>query len=141
VLDADTGERFWGVGGQDAFGNVTRQDYGNGVYGEYGYDALSGRAVHKQWSRLVNGLPQIIDSVDYGYDVLANVNAQRRNAPSIVTATESCSYDKLQRRVLEFFDFGEIRRNALRLLRPTVCRTRRAQHVQRIAPELGCVCP
>ena len=97
VLDADTGERFWGIGGQDAFGNVTRQDYGNGVYGEYGYDVLSGRAVSKQWSRLVNGVPQVLDSVDYGYDVLANVAAQRRVVPGAVNATESYTYDKLQR--------------------------------------------
>lgn len=45
VLDADTGERFWGIGGADAFGNVTRQDYGNGVVGEYAYDLISGRPV------------------------------------------------------------------------------------------------
>lgn len=97
VIDADTGERFWGVGGLDAFGNVTRQDYGNGVYGEYSYDPLSGRAVRKQWSRLVNGVPQVVDSVDYGYDVLANVAAQRRVVPGVVAATETYTYDELQR--------------------------------------------
>lgn len=97
VLDADTGERFWGIGGQDALGNVTRQDYGNGVYGEYRHDALSGRVVHQQWSRLANGVPQIIDSIDYGYDPFANISAQRRIVPGLVDATESYSYDKLQR--------------------------------------------
>ena len=74
VLDADTGERFWGIGGADAFGNVTRQDYGNGVVGEYTYDPISGRPVARQWSRPVNGVLQVFDRIEYGYDVLANLN-------------------------------------------------------------------
>ena len=97
VIDADTGERFWGIGGLDAFGNVTRQDYGNGVVGDYAYDPISGRLVRKQWSRTVNGVPQVLDTVEYGYDVLANLAAQRRVVPGVVNATESYAYDKLQR--------------------------------------------
>ncbi|WP_386069891.1 polymorphic toxin-type HINT domain-containing protein [Tahibacter sp. UC22_41] len=97
VLDADTGERFWGIGGMDAFGNVTRQDYGNGVVGNYAYDPISGRPVRKQWTRVDNGVPSVIDSIEYGYDVLANLSAQRRSGVSVANTTESYTYDKLQR--------------------------------------------
>ena len=97
VLDADTGERFWGIGGADAFGNVTRQDYGNGVVGEYAYDLISGRPVARQWSRPVNGVLQVFDRIEYGYDVLANLTEQRRVSGNVVNAAERYTFDKLQR--------------------------------------------
>jgi RHS repeat-associated protein len=97
VLDADTGERFWGVGAADTFGNVTRQDYGNGVVGEYTYDPISGHPVARQWSRPVNGVPQVFDRIEYRYDVLANLAAQRRVSGNVVNATEDYTFDKLQR--------------------------------------------
>jgi len=99
VIDGDTGERFWGVGGMDAFGNVTRQDYGNGVFGEYTYDPITGRPASKKWSRYQGGSVLLMDRVDYGYDTLANLSEQRRISGSgiSINAEETYEYDELQR--------------------------------------------
>jgi RHS repeat-associated protein len=98
-LDADTGARFWGVGGADAWGNVTRQDYGNGMIGEFRYSPLTGRAQSRQWRRGNGTDTPIADRVEYSYDVLGNLSQQRRLIPGAVDSRETYSYDGLQRLV------------------------------------------
>lgn len=99
VLDADTGERYWGVASTDAWGNVTRTDYGNGMRGDYAYSPVTGQSLTRQWrSGLVDPSP-VTEKVTYAYDSLGNLKSQTRDAVATGTGNEAevYTYDSLQR--------------------------------------------
>lgn len=99
LLDADTGERFWGVGATDAWGGVTRQDYGNGFIGEYASSPVTGQSLSRRWRSAAHAETPLIDSIEYAYDSLGNLSRQTRRAPNTLhpEATERYYYDSLQR--------------------------------------------
>ena len=99
VLDADTGERFWGVASTDAWGNVTRHDYGNGMRGDYTFSQVTGQSLTRQWrSGAVDPSP-VTEKIGYVYDSLGNLKSQTRDAAATGSGneTEVYVYDALQR--------------------------------------------
>ena len=101
VLDADTGARYWGVGDQDAWGNVTREEFGNGMVGEYAYSPVSGQSLSRRWRSAASPESPVVDSIEYAYDSLGNLTRQTRRVPGATNpdVSERYAYDTLQRLV------------------------------------------
>ncbi len=97
MLDGKTGERFWGIGNQDAWGNPTQEFYGNGLKGEYTWTASTGQSVSRQWRGMESDSSPIQDRIAYTYDSLGNLTAQTRQNGSSGNMAESYAYDNLQR--------------------------------------------
>jgi len=91
LANASTGQVYWMVDSQDAWGHVTGEHFLDGTVGTHSYYPESGLASQLSW----NGL----DSMTYSYDSFGNLTSQSRSAASVNNG-ESFNYDALQRLLL-----------------------------------------
>ncbi|MCU7371033.1 hypothetical protein PEC18_09165 [Paucibacter sp. O1-1] len=99
LQDNDNGAWLWSIDGYDAWGQPTRQQYGNGVCGFYSSNPKTGQSAKRAWHRHCDTASAKLDEVNYTYDALGNLATQQRGRPTVApfTATESYGYDRLQR--------------------------------------------